>query len=150
MMKNIFTIVILAIITLLGYIAVCAEPLAGDISSTEGGTSFGGKVWYASYMNLKQPRDFIKDEQLRIRLSGNAKSVYVRLLPKGAVSTNPTGIIDKRIHVPQEGVITVKLDKAYPNIQQVSVHSGHQAFQKLISSFNGNADIIDVEVVMDK
>ena len=53
MMKNIFTILILAIITLLGYIAVCAEPLAGDISSTEGGTSFGGKVWYASYMKMK-------------------------------------------------------------------------------------------------
>ncbi len=146
-MKNIFTLIIFAAITLLGYVSGSAVPLEGQIDGLKEGTnSISGPIWYSSYMQLTTPRNFIKGEQLRITLRGKAKRVYVRLLPKDADATSPTGIIDKRIPVPQNGVITVTLESTYQNIQQISVHSGREAFAKRISLFNDNVDIVSIDV----
>ncbi len=150
-MKNIFTLVIIAAIILLGYVSCYAVPLEGQIDGLKRGTnSVGGTVWYSSYMQLNTPRNFMKGEQLRITLRGKAKRVYVRLLPKGADATTSIGIIGKRIRVPQNGVITVKLESTYRNIQQISVHSGREAFAKGLSLFNDIADIVSIDVSMGK
>ena len=129
-----------------------AAPLEGEIiKSIEGEVdSFGGNRWYSSYMNLTTPRNFMKGEKLKITLSGGAKWVYVRLLPEGANATTPIGIIDKRIHVPPKGVITVNLESTHPNVRQISVHSGRQAFGKGISIFNDRADIVSMDVSSEK
>ena len=147
-----FVIIILTTITLFGYVSSYAVPLEGEIikSIDGGGDSFGGNIWHSSYMNLSTPRNFIKGEELKITLRGNAKWVYVRLLPVDANATVPIGIIEKRIHVPQNKVITVQLETTHPNIRQVSVHSGRQAFGKGISLFNDNADIVSIDVSMEK
>ncbi|MEI7933626.1 MAG: hypothetical protein WCH30_01020 [Chlorobiaceae bacterium] len=152
MMKNILVFFVFTTLTLLGYVSCYALPLEGEIiKSIEGeADSFGGKLWHASYMNLTAPRNFMKGEQLKITLKGSAKWVYVRLLPEGANATSAKGIIDKRIHVPPKGVITVSLESNHPNIRQVSVHSGRQAFGKGISIFNDNADIVSIDVSPDK
>jgi hypothetical protein len=151
-MKKNFVIVILTAITLLGYVSGYAVPIEGEIiKSIDGGVdSFGGNLWHSSYMNLTTPRDFVKGEQLKITLRGNARWVYVRLLPVGANATVPIGIIEKRIHVPQNRVISVSLENTHKNIRQVSVHSGRQAFGKGISLFNDNADIVSIDVSMEK
>jgi hypothetical protein len=144
--------VILTAMTLLGYVSGYAVPIEGEIiKSINGGVdSFGGNLWHSSYMNLTTPRDFVKGEQLKITLRGNARWVYVRLLPVGANATVPIGIIEKRIHVPQNRVISVSLESTHKNIRQVSVHSGRQAFGKGISLFNDNADIVSIDVSMEK
>ncbi len=151
MMKNIFAIVIFATVTLLCTLPGYAEPLEGKITVLSGGTnSFGGNLWYSSYMHLTTPRNFVKGEQLKITLRGDAKWVYVRLLPKGADATTPVGMIDKKIHVPHERVIIVTLESDHPNIEQVSVHSGREAFGKRISPFNDQSDIFSIDVSMEK
>ncbi|MFZ4525404.1 MAG: hypothetical protein ACOYOE_07620 [Chlorobium sp.] len=150
-MKNIFAITILTTLTLLGCVSGYAVPLEGKIIRSSGGAnSLGGILWYSSYLNLTPPRNFMKGEELRITLRGDATWVCVRLLPEGASATSPNGMIDQRIHVPRNRVITVQLESSHPNIQQVSVHSGLQAFGKGISLFNGNADIVSIDVSMKK
>ncbi len=150
-MKNIFVIVLLTTLTLLGYESGGAVPLEGKIIKSSGGVnSLGGILWYSSYMNLTPPRHFMKGEQLRITLRGGATWVCVRLLPEGADATHPIGIINQRIHVPQNRVITIQLANTHPNIQQVSVHSGLQAFGRGISLFNENADIVSIDVSTKK
>ncbi len=150
-MKNIFLAIIFTSITLMGCVSAYAVPLEGKIIGASGGVnSLGGILWYSSYMNLDTPRNFLKGEQLKITLRGKARWVYVRLLPEGAKATIPIGIIDKRIHVPQNKVVTVRLESPRPNIRQVSVHSGRQAFGRGISLFNDNADIVSIDVSMEK
>ena len=151
MMKKILTGLILTTITLLGSVSGYAVPLEGKIIGSSGGSnSFGGIVWYSSYMELTTPYNFVMGEQLKITLRGNAKWVYVRLLPEGANATIPVGIINKRIHVPHNGVITVGIESPHQNIRQVSVHSGRQAFGRGISLFNDKADIVSIDVSMEK
>ena len=151
MMKKIFVVIILSTITLLGNVTGYAVPFEGKIIGSSGGSnSFGGIVWYSSYMELATPCNFMKGEQLKITLRGNAKWVYVRLLPEGANATIPVGIINKRIHVPHNGVITVEIESPRQNIRQISVHSGRQAFGKGISLFNDKADIVSIDVSMEK
>jgi len=147
-MKKTISIVILTTITILSHIPAFAEPLIGKIGSSNGYKSHGGYQWYVSYMDLNPPRNFRQGEQIKIKLLGDAKLVYVRLLQKDAPYTSSEGIIDNIVHVPSGGVIILKLQEPYLNIKQVSVHSGHEAFQNLIDVSNGNADIVSIDVSM--
>ena len=149
-MKKIFTIVILSTFILLRYVSAGAEPLTGNIGSSGGNISHAGNLWYSSFMDLKTPRDFKKGEEIRIKLLGRAEWVYVRLLPKGVASTGSTGMMENKIHVPQGGVITIKLHCDYPHIQQISVHSGFEVFDKFLNIFNGHADIDSIDVSTGK
>jgi len=149
-MKNIITAVFIAIITLCINTEGYTIPLQGIIITSSGETMpLGGKAWYSSYMTLTPPRSFVQGEQLKIKLQGKAKWVYVRLLSEGADATKPNGLIDRRISVPQQGIITITLDNNYPNIQQISVHSGHEAFEKLLTPFNETADIVSINLLTE-
>ncbi len=149
-MKNIIIAVFIALITSCINTESYAIPLQGIIITSSGETMpLGGKAWYSSYMNLTPPRSFVQGEQLKIKLQGKAKWVYVRLLPEGADATGPTGLIERRITVPQQGIITVTLENNYPNTQQISVHSGHEAFEKLLTPFNETADIISINLLTE-
>jgi len=150
MMKNIFMSIVVASMTFLGSIPAVAVPLVGKIGTTQSNKYFGGNLWYSSYIDFNHLYSFRAGEEIRIKVSGNAKWVYVRLLPKGASPATPTGMLGERIRVPSNGVITVKLKKAYPNIRQISLHSGHEAFNSLLSGFNGNANIVSIDVFMGK
>jgi len=149
-MKNIFTILLVSTLIILRNVPAYAELLNGYIGSSGGNISLAGNLWYSSFMNLKAPRDLKKGEEIRIKLLGCAQCVYVRLLPKGVASTGSTGIIDNKIYVPQGGVITIRLHRDYPHIQQISVHSGYEVFDKLLGIFNGHADIASIDVSMGK
>ena len=149
-MKKIFIIVLLSTCTLLRCESASAEPLSGDIGSSAGNISLFGTLWYSSFMNLKTPRNFKQGEEIKIKLLGRAQLVYVRLLPKGVASTCSTGMMDNKYYVSPEGVITIKLNRDYPQIQQISVHSGFEVFDKFLTLFNGHADIASVEVSMEK
>jgi len=149
-MKNIITAVFIAIITLCINTEGYAIPLQGIIITSSGEIKpLGGNTWYSSYMTLTPPRSFVQGEQLKIKLQGKAKWVYVRLLPEGADAATQTGLIDRRITVPSKGIITITLDNNYLNIQQISVHSGHEAFEKLLSPFNENADIVSINLLTE-
>jgi len=145
-MKNIITIVLLGTLILLRSASACAEPLTGNIGSSGGNISLAGFLWYSSFMDLKKPCDFKKGEEIRIKLSGNAQWVYIRLLPKGVASTCSTGLLSYKIQVPEGGVITIILHRDYPQIQQISVHSGFEVFDKFLNIFNGHSDIAYIDV----
>jgi len=149
-MKDIFTIVILRAFILLHSVPACAELLTGNIGSSGGNISLAGNLWYSSFMDLKTPRNFKKGEEIKIKLLGRAEWVYVRLLPKGVASTSSKGMMNNKFHVPQGGVITIRLYCDYPHIQQVSVHSGFEVFDKFLNIFNGHADIASIDVSMGK
>jgi len=150
-MKKVIVVVVLNIITLLGCFSGYAVPLEGNIIGSTGGVnSLGGIIWYSSYMEFTTPRNFSAGEQLKITLQGEAKWVYVRLLREGSDATIPTGIINKRIHVPPNGEITVQIEKSQQNIRQISVHSGRQAFGRGIALFNGKTDIISIDASFEK
>ena len=150
MLKKIFTIVIFAALTFVGYASAAPAvtppvSLSGKIVSNA-----GSNLWYSSYMNLVPSVDFKQGEVLKIKLIGNAKWVYVRLLPEGVAPTSPTIIVGEKVYVPMGGVVTIKLLNNYPKIQQISVHSGREAFEKIMDPANGNADIASIEVSMEK
>ena len=149
-MKNIFTILLVSTLIILRNVPAYAELLNGYIGSSGGNISLAGNLWYSSFMNLKAPRDLKKGEEIRIKLLGCAQCVYVRLLPKGVASTCSTGMMDNKYYVSPEGVITIKLNRDYPQIQQISVHSGFEVFDKFLTLFNGHADIASIDVWMGK
>lgn len=99
---------------------------------------------------LNTPRDFKKGNEIRIKLLDRAEWVCVRLLPKGVASTGSTGMMENKIHVPRGGVITIRLHCDYPHIQQISVHSGFEVFDKFLNIFNGHADIASIDVSTEK
>jgi len=128
----------LAYLFFLSYAYAFAQPIAGHFGS------LSGPGWYSSWLVIDQPRNFNTGDQLNIQLAGNAQNVIVRLLPVGAAPDRPVGIVGGIRRVPEGGMLTVVLDRAYTNVGQISVHSGTGAWQYQFDPNNGNIDISSV------
>ena len=132
----------LALSILLLFVANCAhaEPLKGNIGQA------GGPNWQSAWMDITPPRDFRKGEVLQVKVQGRAEWVRVRLLPDGEMPTSPAGLLDSKMRVPAGGVITIKLQRDYPAVKQISVHSGQEAWGEAMNSQNSDAKIVSVDV----
>jgi hypothetical protein len=116
-----------------------AESLQGTIGSS------AGDQWASSWLDLSSPTDFKKGEILTIKLEGNAENVVVRLLPSTSSPGAPDGIEGYVRKVPVTKVLIVKLESNHSQVKQISVHSGHAAWQISLGGNNGNATIVSID-----
>jgi len=119
--------------------SVSAEPLAGTTGDA------AGDRWQSSWLDLKAPMSFRKDERLLIKVEGNAENVLVRLLPSGSSPSSSDGIEGTTRRVPAGGVLDVKLERDHPNVKQISVHAGREAWGRPLGGNNGTVKVVSIE-----
>lgn len=112
-----------------------ADPIEGAIGSAS------GPGWQASWIDLRQVTTFKKGDKIGIAVQGTAKNVLVRLLPVGADANSPVGIEGKTRKVPSDRLVMVVLERDHPNVKQISVHAGANAWSTPLGADNGRAEI---------
>lgn len=133
MMKSLFLI-----IALCSSVAF-ADPLIGTTGSA------AGDRWQSSWIDLSPNKSFNKSVVLYITVQGNAENVLVRLLPASAAPGSSAGIEGAVRKVPKSGIIKVVLSRNHPNIKQISVHAGREAWGTPLGGNNGAITLISVE-----
>jgi hypothetical protein len=116
---------------------------AGLLPGTTGSTA--GASWQSSWLDLKRPADFKTGEKLRIKVEGTAENVLVRLLPSNSDPNSSDGREGNVRKVPANGILEVKLEHDHPNVKQISVHAGKEAWGTPLGGNNGTVRVISVE-----
>jgi hypothetical protein len=127
------------ILTLVFVTLVAAEPLVGTTDSA------AGDRWQASWLDLKPPLSFKKGERLLIKVEGSAENVLVRFLPSGSSPSSSDGIEGSTRKVPVAKTLDVKIERDHPNVKQISVHGGREAWGRPLGGNNGDVRIISIE-----
>jgi len=104
-----------------------------------------GDRWQSSWFNLKTPMSFKKSERLLIKVEGGAENVLVRLLPRNSSPNSFDGIEGTVRKVPAGKVLDVKLERDHPNVKQISVHAGREAWGVPLGGNNGTVRIVSIE-----
>ena len=105
----------------------------------------GGAGWRSSWITLEQPLNFKKGDKLRIQVHGDAENVLVRLLPAGMSPASSAGVEGSLRSVPSSGLLEVVFERDHPNVLELSIHSGKEAWGKPLSGSNGTARIMTVD-----
>ncbi len=116
-----------------------SDPLPGTTGSA------AGKRWQSSWLDINPPVNFRKGETIKIKVGGNAENVLVRFLPENSDPSSSDGIEGKVRKVPPIGIIEVRLERNHPNIKQISVHAGKEAWGTPLGGNNGIVKIISIE-----
>ena len=116
-----------------------ADPLVGKI-----GTASGDR-WQSSWLDLKPTVSFVKGDELRITVEGNAENLIVRLLPRASHADSSDGIEGNVRNVPADGIIEVTLERNHPNVKQISIHAGKEAWGTPLGGNNGTARVVAVD-----
>ena len=116
-----------------------SEPLPGTTGSA------AGDRWQSSWLDIKPPASFKKGETVRIKVGGNAENVLVRFLPADSDFSSSDGIEGKVRKVPSNGILEVTLERNHPNVKQISVHAGKEAWGTPLGGNNGTVKIISIE-----
>ena len=132
------TAILAAVATFFGSTLLC-QPLAGTPGSA------AGDRWQSSWLDIKPSISFKRGETLRLKLEGNAENVIVRLLPDGSQPESPDGIEGSVRKVPANRTLDIKLEGDHPNVKQISVHAGPEAFGQPLGPNNGKIRIISIE-----
>ena len=123
---------------------VSAEPLVGTIGEA------AGDRWQVSWFDLKTPMSFKKSERLLIKVEGDAENVLVRLLPSNSSPSSSDGIEGTTRKIPTgkgsagKG-LDVKLERDHPNVKQISVHAGKEAWGIPLGGNNGTVRIVSID-----
>lgn len=123
----------------LGVGAVFSQTLNGQPGSGS------GSGWQASWLDLKPNQSFKNGETLRLRVEGNAENFLVRLLPVTSQPSSSDGIEGPVRKVPKSGALDIKLERDHPNVKQISVHAGPEAWGRPLGPNNGTITIVSVE-----
>lgn len=125
----------------------CSASAAEQTQPIRGTTdSKSGPEWQTSWLDIKPtPLSFNKGETLRVKLIGDAENFIFRLLPEGSESTSTDGIEGSIRTVPKSGTLDIKLEAEHPNVKQISLHAGHEAFEISLGPNNGKVKLISVE-----
>ena len=124
-------------------VAIAASAYSQPLPGTTG--SAAGENWHSSWLGINPPQSFKKGETVRIRVEGNAENVVVRFLPANSPPSSSDGIEGNVRKVPAAKVLVVKLQGDHPNVKQISVHSGKEAWGTPLGGNNGTANLISVE-----
>jgi hypothetical protein len=139
-MSTIFSrITVLVISVLIFAISAYAELLPGTPGSA------AGELWQSSWLNINPPTNFKKGETIKIKIGGNAENVLVRFLAKGSIPNSSKGIEGKVRKVSSNKTLELKLERNHPNVKQISVHAGKEAWGMPLGGNNGNVKIISIE-----
>jgi len=129
----------LSALLLMFAVSASAEPLVGTTGDA------AGDRWQSSWLDLKTATSFKKGERLLIKLEGNAENVLVRLLPITSTPSSSDGIDGTTRKVPPGGILDVKLERNHPNVKQISVHAGKEAWGRPLGGNNGHVRVISIE-----
>jgi hypothetical protein len=102
-------------------------------------------TWQSSWIDLKPGASFKKGETLRIKVEGNAENLLVRLLPATSQPSSSDGIEGGVRKVPANRTIDVRLERDHPNVKQISLHAGPEAWGSPLGPNNGNVTLVSVE-----
>lgn len=139
-MSTIFSrITVLVATVLIFVVSANAELLPGTPDSA------AGELWQSSWLNINPPTNFNKGETIKIKVGGNAENVLVRFLPEGSAPSSSDGIEGKVRKVPSNRILELKLERNHPNVKQISVHAGKEAWGMPLGGNNGNVKIISIE-----
>ena len=114
---------------------------AETLSGTLGSSSDYGSGW----IDLNRITDFKRGDKLKIKVGGTARTVRIRLLPKGKDPNRPIGLIGGAIEVPINRLIEIELADDHSGVEQISVHGGPKAWSHKLGQDNGPAEIDSVE-----
>ncbi len=139
MFRALWNVAIATLIAISFFRPATAQTLSGPNGSG------AGAGWQSSWLDLKPALSFKKGETLRIKLDGNAENFIVRLLPASSDPSSSDGIEGPVRKVPASGTLDVRLERDHPNIKQISLHAGPEAWERPLGPTNGNVRLISVE-----
>lgn len=108
--------------------------------------SASGSDWAATGIEFERPMDLKKGDSLLFRINGTAENIVIRLLPTFADPSSPTGVIGQVRKIPMDQVLRTTLKEDHPNVTQLSVHSGNDAWGINLGSNNGTAHLLCVDL----
>jgi hypothetical protein len=128
------------------------ESEAAPITAKSGNLHLGRlyRAWAteeSSWIDLPLPIDYRKGERLTLHLEGDAENVRVRLLPAGFPSDSKDGIEGGVWKVPANHTLVITLHRDHPNVQEISVHAGREAFGQSLGADNGTIILLSIEPV---
>ena len=139
MTKRIFLCAVVILGTMFVSVGSQAQALLGSTGSA------AGDLWQSTWLDLKPSITFKKGEILRIRLEGDAENVLVRLLPEKSDPTSADGIEGDVRKVPANRTLVITLMRDHPNVKQISVHAGKEAFARPLGGNNGRTRIVSID-----
>ena len=116
-----------------------SQPLAGSLGSA------AGPNWQSSWLQFQSPITFKKGEKLTLKLQGDAKNVLVRLLPASSPPDSADGIEGDVRKVPANHTLVITLGSDHPNVGQISVAAGKEAWGQSLGADNGTIRLVNVE-----
>lgn len=140
MTKRIFVLLTVVVVSMVTQLAAFSAELSGKPDQASGSN------WQSAYMDLDPVRDFKKGDRIVIRVEGSAEWVKVRLLPQSGNPSQPTGIVSTKMKVPAGGKLSVTLREDRPQIKQISVHAGKEAWSEVLNPKGGEIKIIGIDV----
>jgi len=103
--------------------------------------------WKSGWIDLVQPTNFYKGDQLRLVVGGTATKVVVRLLDDPRRADSSDGVIGV-FTVGPERIVRITLDVDYRGIQQLSVHGGPNPWNLYdLGGGNGPATLSAAQVI---
>ena len=129
---------------LMALMLICAAPVSAESLVGTIGDAAGDR-WQSSWFDLKAPMSFKKSERLLIKVEGGAENVLVRLLPSNSSPSSSDGVEGTVRKVPAGKILDVKLERDHPNVKQISVHAGREAWGIPLGGNNGTVRIVSIE-----
>lgn len=131
-------VVTLAIVML--YVASASTATSGQsLLGQTGASPSDGSGW----ISLTTPRDFHRDDRLRLTVGGTASRILVRLLPKGGDPGTPVGLLGGPVEVPENRIVEIVLEEDRKGVVQISVHGGSNPYgQYPLGADNGPATLV--------
>jgi hypothetical protein len=115
-------------------------------SGTLKGKVGSSSQWGSGWIDLVPVVDLRQGDKLKLTIGGTAKRIVVRLLAMGEDPSDPVGIVDTDVPVPQDRVVTVTLKEEHPRTVQISVHGGPNPWNKYsLGGGNGAATLQKAE-----
>jgi len=138
-MTTLIRIAALVVATVLFNSSAFAQPLIGST-----GTAAGDR-WQTSWLDIKPSISFKKGDTLILKLEGDAENVLVRLLPVGSQPESSDGIEGDVRKIPANRSLIVILQRDHPNVRQISVHAGKEAWGRPLGGNNGSIRVISID-----
>lgn len=108
------------------------------------GTIGASPQWGSGWIDVSS-MDLDAGNHLRLVIGGSAEKILVRILRQGESPDSAAGILDQFV-VPENRVIDLKLDQAFKDVHQISVHGGPNPWGQFpLGGGNGPATLMGAE-----
>jgi len=130
------------IVTLVFFVQpVASQTAAVQIHGTTGSDPAGESSW----LDLNVPTSFMAGDTLSLTVTGS-EMVIIRLLPQGISADQLVGVVGGPRVVPASNIVEIELQEDHPDVVQISVHGGSQAWNCFFTHTNGSPLLRVVEL----